>query len=142
MHAELARQFCGWAGGTLSTIGEWRYAAGAAKTRIDSSTWPWGSEQPTCEQSPYVCADGTIETFSVGHHPAGASWCGMEDILLSRLELADAEPAATNEPRLLPANAPRGVYQSYRARGEIGNIFVLTDDRTGPWSFRCTWRGP
>jgi formylglycine-generating enzyme required for sulfatase activity len=43
-----ARAFCAWSGGRLCSESEWAYAA---RSGDEANSYPWGSEEPTCERA-------------------------------------------------------------------------------------------
>ena len=103
-----AAAFCSWSGGRLPKLSEWLYAARG----IEPRRYSWGDTAPDCERHPraerfvpptgeeegqlvttapcaVVDAKGKLE---VGAHRSGASPFGMEDVLLTPMELLSTEP--------------------------------------------------
>ncbi len=89
-----AQAYCAWVGGVLPTVTQWLTAArGREVTRF-----AWGNRLPRCEHRP----DGAERTdgvpcdrsFAIGHHAAGSSLFGVEDVLLAPGELIASSPDA------------------------------------------------
>lgn len=72
MNWHTASAFCSWAGGRLATEAEWEKAARGASP--DRRRYPWGDEDPTCEQ----VSSGECPTPNVDANPGGASPFGVE----------------------------------------------------------------
>lgn len=92
-----AQAYCEWVGGRLPTINQWLTAVRGREV----ARFAWGNTLPRCEQRPDVtrqpvggapCATSSVPSFAVGHHIAGASPFGVEDVLLASGELIAPSP--------------------------------------------------
>ena len=135
---------------SLPTEAQWEYAAAGREKR----RYPWGNtwEQSKCCNYHYRGPNGT--TFPVGSIPAGASWCGAQDMAGNAREwLRDWYKSNyyAESPNLNPTGPDDGLYKVLRG-GSWGqsepNMFYNTTrswggvgDENGLTGFRCMITG-
>jgi hypothetical protein len=135
---EQAAGYCQWVGGALPTAQEWMLAARGPEVKRHA----WGNDDATCKRHPEATEDCAPEG-KIAAHPESASPAGVEDVLLSRAELARASADAD-----FPACAPPrqgcsfygiepGAIDSVEPVGAAGDP---TNEASTPAAFRCVWR--
>jgi hypothetical protein len=166
---EQATRHCAWLGGKLPTLDEWLLAARGSGVRKHS----WGDAAATCEQHPLgqvdsasgetademelvprSCGDSLDELYQIAQHPAGASPSGVQDVLLSRGELARSSENAL----FAPCSEPRAGCVVYGlSPGSIDSVEPVempgehAEKKSGsstdsawpaaesPYAYRCVW---
>jgi formylglycine-generating enzyme required for sulfatase activity len=71
-----AAAFAAWWGGDLPTEAQWIFANGGP----ESSSYPWGTGEITCEKANYEGCVGGTAPVGPDQRPAGASWVGALDM--------------------------------------------------------------
>jgi hypothetical protein len=143
---ENARRYCKWAGGTLPNLVQWMLAARGEGPR----RYSWGDERPTCEQHPgaltsdyRLCEREDSFGTVVGHHPAGASPLGVEDVLLTRAELAAVSEGSPGACKATPDRSTGACLVHGMENGAIDFARRFDAKQKGggalPYGFRCVW---
>jgi formylglycine-generating enzyme required for sulfatase activity len=107
-----AQQFCEWASGRLPTEDEWQYAATSDENGARETTYPWGSEEPTC-------LHGNVRLI-IGN-PVEQIYCNIEYIEIDEYDyyftIFDSREVGAYSPA---GDSPLGVQQMF------GNVVQWT----------------